>query len=814
MKAGASHPMGPLTLSPTSSASTPWPRSPTSCTGLRRGAFAAPPTLEKLVCGEATTAASPGVASTTTRATVPPPSIPGTLSPAPTGGKRLDARRRAWIEDSIDRIRSATFHGRAPRIRDSARSRPVPQQARGLARVRRRRPDAHRGLSRRDLERESDSRRARSPHAHDVLGAASGRRPSPRHAGSVRGRGRRAKADESARASADQHAAEARAAADAYATRGLAKRPRTRRPGRDPPARRQRRRDARSPRGGPRRSRILDDGRSKRRGRHGGRDRGPQASAATGGGSTCSGFRARSPAPSTEHRAPGGSAPSSDPNTGRRPPKTSRKPLGRSEGNSLKVNTRRGQPPRARARGRSLAGGPERHHRKTAEQGKLPVRERVRGWSTRESFAEEALLANWEQEGLGADGVVTGPGARRWPQVALMANDPTVKAGSWGPKTVEKILRDPGASAAARAADGLPGRLGRRPDHRPGADVPGRRGAGRIFYNEVRLSGRVPQVCLLFGPSAAGGAYIPAFCDVVIMREGNASMYLGSPRMAEMVIGEKVTLEEMGGAKMHTSVSGCGHFLVRPTRRRSTPAKRYLSFMPPSWREAPPPAPPAEPAGAARAAEIVPADENAGLRHRRPDRRAASTQARFSRCKPLGEGADGRLRAARRPRDRHRRQPAEGQGRRAVRRLRRQGRPLHLDLQRLQRPAALPGRRPRVHDRHPGRAPGDHPPRREDDLRRLRGHRAEALGDRPQGLRRRPLRDGRARLRARLLHRAAHRLDRRDGAGGGDQRGLLQPDPGDRRPGRARGVRASESATSTPPTSTSSTSPPSWWSTP
>ena len=81
---------------------------------------------------------------------------------------------------------------------------------------------------------------------------------------------------------------------------------------------------------------------------------------------------------------------------------------------------------------------------------------------------------------------------------------------------------------------------------------PGRRGAGRIFYNEVKLSGVVPQVCVLFGPSAAGGAYIPAFCDVVIMRDGNASMYLGSPRMAEMVIGEKVTLEEMGGARMHT----------------------------------------------------------------------------------------------------------------------------------------------------------------------------------------------------------------------------------------------------------------------
>ena len=91
---------------------------------------------------------------------------------------------------------------------------------------------------------------------------------------------------------------------------------------------------------------------------------------------------------------------------------------------------------------------------------------------------------------------------------------------------------------------------------------PGRRGAGRIFHNEVHLSGMVPQVCLLFGPSAAGGAYIPAFCDVVVMVEGNASMYLGSPRMAEMVIGEKVTLEELGGARMHCSVSGCGDFLV------------------------------------------------------------------------------------------------------------------------------------------------------------------------------------------------------------------------------------------------------------
>ncbi len=258
----------------------------------------------------------------------------------------------------------------------------------------------------------------------------------------------------------------------------------------------------------------------------------------------------------------------------------------------------------------ALAGGPQRHHEKTTEQGKLPVRARVERLVDSGSFAEEALLANWNQEGLGADGVVTGLATIDGRRVALMANDPTVKAGSWGPKTVEKILRIQERalklqvpmvylvdSAGARITDQV-------------QMFPGRRGAGRIFHNEVRLSGRVPQVCLLFGPSAAGGAYIPAFCDVVIMREGNASMYLGSPRMAEMVIGEKVTLDEMGGARMHTGVSGCGHFLVESDEEAIDLAKRYLSYMPGNWREEPPASTSAAPASDAPIAEIVPDDEN------------------------------------------------------------------------------------------------------------------------------------------------------------------------------------------------------------
>jgi methylmalonyl-CoA decarboxylase subunit alpha len=263
-----------------------------------------------------------------------------------------------------------------------------------------------------------------------------------------------------------------------------------------------------------------------------------------------------------------------------------------------------------RALDAALSGGPERHHAKIAEQGKLPVRERVARLVDPESFAEEAVLANWEHEGLGADGVVTGLALLGGKRIALMANDPTVKAGSWGPKTVEKILRMQERALKLRLpmiylVDSAGARITQQVQM-----FPGRRGAGRIFYNEVLLSGRVPQVCVLFGPSAAGGAYIPAFCDVVIMREGNASMYLGSPRMAEMVIGERVTLEEMGGAKMHTGVSGCGHFLVDSDEDGIDLAKRYLSFFPENWQEQPPPAPPAAPASETPIRELIPADEN------------------------------------------------------------------------------------------------------------------------------------------------------------------------------------------------------------
>ncbi|MEQ4205176.1 acyl-CoA carboxylase subunit beta [Actinopolymorpha sp. B17G11] len=219
---------------------------------------------------------------------------------------------------------------------------------------------------------------------------------------------------------------------------------------------------------------------------------------------------------------------------------------------------------------------------------KLYVRDRVALLVDPGTFVEDGQLANAAAADLPADGVVTGRALVGGRPVLVVANDPTVKAGSWGARTVEKIVRTTEIalrdelpifwfidSAGARITDQV-------------ELFPGRRGAGRIFANQVALSGKVAQVCCLFGPSAAGGAYIPSFCDLVIMVEGNASMYLGSPRMAEMVVGEKVSLEEMGGARMHASISGCGDLLAADDAEAIDLAKTYFSYIPAHWRDRPP----------------------------------------------------------------------------------------------------------------------------------------------------------------------------------------------------------------------------------
>ena len=256
--------------------------------------------------------------------------------------------------------------------------------------------------------------------------------------------------------------------------------------------------------------------------------------------------------------------------------------------------------------------GGTRYLPKLREQHKLTARERLDLLLDQDSFVEDGLFANALADDLPADGVVTGLGTIDGRQVAVMANDPTVKAGSWGARTVEKIVRIQETAQRIRVplfylVDSAGARITDQIDM-----FPGRRHAGRIFYNEVQLSGLVPQICLLLGPSAAGGAYIPAFCDVVVMVEGNASMYLGSPRMVEVVVGEKVTLEELGGARMHNTESGLGDALVATDEEAIEFAKAYFRFMPQRAGEKPPacdsrPSRPGKPLG-----ELIPEEPNRG----------------------------------------------------------------------------------------------------------------------------------------------------------------------------------------------------------
>ena len=257
-------------------------------------------------------------------------------------------------------------------------------------------------------------------------------------------------------------------------------------------------------------------------------------------------------------------------------------------------------------------GGAQKYHDANKTAGKLFCRDRIALLCDDggKDFVEDGLFANAIAKDLPADGVVTGIGRVHGRPVAIMANDQTVKAGSWGERTVEKILRIQEVAGRQRMpmiylVDSAGARITDQLDM-----FPGRRHAGRIFRNQVRMSGAIPQICLLFGPSAAGGAYIPAFCDVVFMVEGNASMYLGSPRMAEMVIGEKTTLEEMGGARMHCEVSGCADLLAKDEASCLTAARTYLACMPQHAGARVPDIAMREPAGRKRIDDIMPENQN------------------------------------------------------------------------------------------------------------------------------------------------------------------------------------------------------------
>lgn len=253
----------------------------------------------------------------------------------------------------------------------------------------------------------------------------------------------------------------------------------------------------------------------------------------------------------------------------------------------------------------------EKYLSKMRSQNKMFVRERLDlllddGWEV-----EDGLLARCLEDRLPGDAVVTVMGKINGRMVCVMANDMTVKAGTWGTKTIEKIMRIQETALKLKVPmiyliDSAGARLNEQFD-----TFLDRRHAGKIFYNQGILSGVVPQIGVLFGPSPAGAAYLPALCDVVIMVDKNTSVYLGSPRMAEMVTGEKVSMEEMGGARMHCSESGLGDVLVENEQEAIDHIKRYLDFMPQNWQEKVPFKESRPPAPGKCIEEIVP--ENQGI---------------------------------------------------------------------------------------------------------------------------------------------------------------------------------------------------------
>jgi acetyl-CoA carboxylase carboxyltransferase component len=254
--------------------------------------------------------------------------------------------------------------------------------------------------------------------------------------------------------------------------------------------------------------------------------------------------------------------------------------------------------------------GHTKYRDKLRAEGKLFVRDRLKLLLDPDTeFEEEWLFARNREADTPADGVVTGVGRVAGRTLCIMANDYTVKAGSWGEKTVLKIVRIQEKAARLQVpmlylVDAAGGRISEQIKI-----FPGRFHAGRIFYNEVQLSGVVPQVCILFGPSPAGSAYLPALTDLVIMVDGKASLYVGSPRMVEMAIGEKTTLEDLGGARMHTEVSGCGDVLAASDEEAIELAKRYLAYMPSSHRETPAGRASVDPVAGRSIDEIVPYDQ-------------------------------------------------------------------------------------------------------------------------------------------------------------------------------------------------------------
>ena len=210
-------------------------------------------------------------------------------------------------------------------------------------------------------------------------------------------------------------------------------------------------------------------------------------------------------------------------------------------------------------------GGGDARIAKLHSQGKLSARERIdRLVDPGSRFLEIGLLMAYDQyDGQApAAGVVTGVGVVHGREVVIVANDPTVKAGSWWPETIRKILRAQEIAMRCRvpiiylvdsAGVNLPYQ---------GGVFPGQYGAARIFYynSVMRRYLRIPQLAAVMGQCVAGGAYLPALSDVILMVKGTSFMGLGGPNLVKGATGETIDSETLGGASTHTAISGVAHY--------------------------------------------------------------------------------------------------------------------------------------------------------------------------------------------------------------------------------------------------------------
>ncbi len=261
-----------------------------------------------------------------------------------------------------------------------------------------------------------------------------------------------------------------------------------------------------------------------------------------------------------------------------------------------------------------LGGGPEKIQRQH-EQGKLTARERVeRLLDPGSPWLELGLLVAWDRyEGQApAAGVITGVGVVAGRDVVIVANDATVKAGSWWPETITKMLRAQEVAMRQRipivylvdsAGVNLPYQ---------GGVFPGQYGAARIFYYNslMRRYLKVPQIAAVMGPCVAGGAYLPALSDVIFMVEGTSFMGLGAPNLVKGATGQTVEAEALGGALTHTTKSAVAHYRARNDEECLEHLRQYLARLPVAApRSIPamqPPAPPRRPC--ADLYEILPHD--------------------------------------------------------------------------------------------------------------------------------------------------------------------------------------------------------------